>query len=198
MYSAYKLNKQGDNIQPQHTPFPIWNQSVVPCPVLTVASWPAYRFLNRQFKWSGIPISFRIFQFIVIHTAFNSELCFFSFLFLAAQCGIALFQKKIDRPSLRDYEIINLHWKDWCWSWSSNTLSTWCKEPTHWKTPWCWEKLKAGGEGNDRGWDGSMASLIQWAWVQEMVKDREAWCAAVYGSQGVWHNVVTEQQQYLP
>ena len=47
MYSAYKLNKQGDNIQPWRTPFPIWNQSVVPCPVLTVASWPAYRFL----KW---------------------------------------------------------------------------------------------------------------------------------------------------
>ena len=48
MYSAYTLNKQGDNIQPWHTPFPIWNQSVVPCPVLTVASWPAYRFLKRQ------------------------------------------------------------------------------------------------------------------------------------------------------
>ena len=47
MYSAYKLNKQGDNIQPWHTPFPIWNQSVVPCWVLTVASWPAYRFLRR-------------------------------------------------------------------------------------------------------------------------------------------------------
>ena len=68
MYSSYKLNKQGDNIQPWYTPFPIWNQSVVPCPVLTVASWPAYRFLKRQVRWSGIPISFRIFQFIVIHT----------------------------------------------------------------------------------------------------------------------------------
>ena len=68
MYSAYKLNKQDDNIQPWCTPFPIWNQSVVPCPVLTVASWPAYRFLKRQVRWSGIPISFRIFQFIVIHT----------------------------------------------------------------------------------------------------------------------------------
>ena len=67
MYSAYKLNKQGDNIQPWRT-FPIWNQSVVPCPVLTVASWPAYRFLKRQVRWSGIPIAFRIFQFIVIHT----------------------------------------------------------------------------------------------------------------------------------
>ena len=68
MYSAYKLNKQGDNIQPWRTPFPIWNQSVVPCPVLTVASWPAYRFLRRQVKWSGIPISLKIFQFLVIHT----------------------------------------------------------------------------------------------------------------------------------
>ena len=48
VYSAYKLNKQGDNIQPWHTPFPIWNQSVVPCPILTVASWPAYRFLKRE------------------------------------------------------------------------------------------------------------------------------------------------------
>ena len=57
MYSAYKLNRQGDNIQPWRTPFPIWNQSVVPCPVVTVASWPAYRFLKRQVRWSGIPIS---------------------------------------------------------------------------------------------------------------------------------------------
>ena len=63
-----KLNKQGDNIQPWRPPFPIWNQSVVPCPVLTVASWPAYRFLRRQVRWSGIPISFRISQFVVIYT----------------------------------------------------------------------------------------------------------------------------------
>ena len=62
MYSAYKLNKEGDNIQPWRTPFPIWNQSVVPCPVLTVASWPTYRFLKRQVRWSGIPISWRIFH----------------------------------------------------------------------------------------------------------------------------------------
>ena len=62
MCSAYKLNEQGDNIQPWRTPFPIWSQSVVPCPVLTVASWPAYRFLRRQVRWSGIPISFRIFH----------------------------------------------------------------------------------------------------------------------------------------
>ena len=62
MLSACKLNKQGDNIQPWCTPFPIWNQSVVPCPVLTVASWPAYGFLRRQVRWSGIPISLRVFR----------------------------------------------------------------------------------------------------------------------------------------
>ena len=62
MYSAYKLNKHGDNIQPWWTPFPIWNQSVIPCPVLTVASWPAYRFLRRQVRWSSIPSSLRIFH----------------------------------------------------------------------------------------------------------------------------------------
>ena len=50
MYSAYKLNKQFENVRPWLTPFPIWNQSVVPCPVLTVASWPAYRFLRRQVR----------------------------------------------------------------------------------------------------------------------------------------------------
>ena len=64
MYSAYKLNKQGDNIRPWCTPFPIWNQSVVSCPVLTGASWPAYRFLKRRVRWSDIPISFRIFSLL--------------------------------------------------------------------------------------------------------------------------------------
>ena len=68
MYSAYKLSKQDDNIQPWFIPFPIWNQSVVPCPVLTVASWPAYTCLKRQIRWSGIPISLRISQFVAIHS----------------------------------------------------------------------------------------------------------------------------------
>ena len=68
IYSAYKLNKQGDNIQPWCTPFPIWNQSIVPYPVLTVASWPAYRFLRRQVRWSGIPISLRIFHSLLWFT----------------------------------------------------------------------------------------------------------------------------------
>ena len=68
MYSAYKLNKHSDNILPWQTPFPILNQSVVLCLFLTFASWPAYRFLRKQVRWSGIPISWRIFQFVVIHT----------------------------------------------------------------------------------------------------------------------------------
>ena len=62
MYSACKLNKQGDNIQPWCTPFPIWNQSVVPFTVLPVASWPAYRYPRRQVRWFGIPISLKIFH----------------------------------------------------------------------------------------------------------------------------------------
>ena len=61
--------------------------------------------------------------------------------------------------------VLNIHWKDWCWNWSSNTLATWCKELTHLKRPWCWERLKAGGEGEDRGWYGWMASPTQWTWV---------------------------------
>ena len=66
-WSTCQWNKEGDNIQPWCTPFPILNQSVVPCLVLTVASWPAYKFLRRQVRWNGSPISLRIFQF-VIHT----------------------------------------------------------------------------------------------------------------------------------
>ena len=52
-----------------------------------------------------------------------------------------------------------------CWSWNSNTLATWCEKWTHWKRPWCWERLKVGGEGDDRGWDGWMALPTQWTWV---------------------------------
>ena len=72
MYFAYKLNNHGDNIQPWCTPFPIWNQSVVLCPVLTVASWPAYRFLRTQVRWPGIPISFRIFHSLLWSTQSKS------------------------------------------------------------------------------------------------------------------------------
>ena len=66
----------------------------------------------------------------------------------------------------------------------------WCKEVTHLKRPWCWERLRAGGEGDNRRWDGWMASPTQWTWVYPM--DREAWHPAAMGSQRVGHDWVTE------
>ena len=68
------------------------------------------------------------------------------------------------RPSLRR-SVLCVRWKDWCWNWNSSTLATWCEELTHLKRPWCWESLKAGGEGDDIGWDGLMASPTQWTWI---------------------------------
>ena len=63
--------------------------------------------------------------------------------------------------------------KDWCWSWNSNTLATWHEEPTHLKRPWCWERLRPGGEGDDGEWDGCMVSLTQWTWV--WINSRSCW-----------------------
>ena len=88
-----------------------------------------------------------------------------------------------------------VHWKDWCWSWNSNTLATWCEELTHWKRPWCWERFKTG-EGDDREWDGQMASLTQWTWV--WVNSRSWWWTGrpgvlrIMGSQRVGHDWATE------
>ena len=67
-------------------------------------------------------------------------------------------------PSWRR-SVLGVHWKDSCWSWNSNTLATSWEELTHWKRPWCWEGLRAGGEGDDRGWDGWMASPTSWTWI---------------------------------
>jgi len=86
MYCACKLNKQDNNIQSWYTPFPFWNQSVVPCPVQTVASWSVYRFLRRQVRWSGIPISLRIFQFVVIYTVKGLGLVNRADVFLELSC----------------------------------------------------------------------------------------------------------------
>ena len=81
------------------------------------------------------------------------------------------------------------------WSWSSNNLATWCKELTHWKRPWCWERLKAG-EGDDRGWDGWMASLTQWTWVWansgRWWRTGKPGILQSMGSQRVGHEWVTE------
>ena len=87
-------------------------------------------------------------------------------------------------------------WREWCWSWNSSTLATSCKELTHWKRLWCWEGLGSRGEGDDRGWDGWMASLTQWTWV--WVNSGSWWWTGrpgmlqFMGSQRVGHDWATE------
>ena len=98
-------------------------------------------------------------------------------------------------PSWRR-SVLGVHWKDWCWSWNSNTLATWWEELSHWKRPWCWEGLGTGGEGDNRGWDGWMASLTWWAWV--WVNSGCLWWTGrpgvlrFMGSQRVGHDWATE------
>ena len=97
-------------------------------------------------------------------------------------------------PSQRS-SVLGVHWKDWCWSWKSNTLATSCKELTHWKRLWCWEGLGAGGKGN-RGCDGWMASLTWCIWV--CVNSGSWWWTGqpgvlrFMGSQRVRHKWATE------
>jgi len=80
-------------------------------------------------------------------------------------------------------------------------LATWCEELTHLKRPWCWERLRAGGEGDDRGWDGWMASPTQWTWV--WVDSGSWWWTArpgmlwFMGSQRVGHDWATELNSFF-
>ena len=98
--------------------------------------------------------------------------------------------------SILKRSVPSVHWKDWCWSWNSNTLATWCEELTHRKRPWCWEGLGAGGEGDGKGWDGWMASLTWCTWVS--VNSGSWWWTGrpgvlrFVGSQRVGHDWVTE------
>ena len=98
--------------------------------------------------------------------------------------------------SILGRSVLGVHWRDWCWSWNSNTLATWCRELTHWKRPWCWEGLRAGGEGDDRGWGDWMASPTRWTWVWV---DSGSWwwtgrpgVLGFMGSQRVRHDWATE------
>ena len=92
--------------------------------------------------------------------------------------------------------ILNIHGKNWCWSWNSNTLATWWEELTYSKRLWCWERLRAGGEGDDRRWGGWMASPTRWTWV--WVSSRSWWWTGKpgvlqsMGSERVRHDWVTE------
>ena len=92
--------------------------------------------------------------------------------------------------------VLGVHWKDWYWSWNFNTLATGCKELTHLKRPWCLERLRAGGVGDDKGWDGWMASPTQWTWV--WVDSRSWWWTGrpgvlrFIGSQRVGHYWATD------
>ena len=88
------------------------------------------------------------------------------------------------------------HWKDWFWSSNSNNLATWCEELTHWKKPWCCERLKVRGEGDGIGWDGWMESPTRGTWV--WVSSRTWWWTGKpgvlqsMGSQRVRHDRPTE------
>ena len=90
--------------------------------------------------------------------------------------------------------VLNIHLKDWCWN--PNPLATGCEELTHWIRPWCLERLKVGGEGNERGWNGWMASPTRWTWV--WVNSRSWWWTGrpgmlqSIGSQRVRHDWATE------
>ena len=103
--------------------------------------------------------------------------------------------KEIQPVHPKGRSVLSVHWKDLCWSWNSNILATWCEELTHWKRPWCWERLKAGGEGDDRGWDGLMASLTQWTWV--WVKSGRWWWTGRPGIFGPWGRKESDTTEHL-
>ena len=135
--------------------------------------WASFIFISFHFQW--------IFRFDP----------------LAVQGTLkSLLQHCSSKASILWHLVLGIHWKDWCWSWNSNTLATWWEELTHWKRPWCWERLRAGGEGDDRGWDGSMASSTQWTWV--WVDSGSWWWTGrpgvlqFMGSQRVGHDWETE------
>ena len=128
----------------------LWNLSYTLCVLFSFSLgwtvWPTIRVTSSSWQIYSFPEGWALknwcFQTVVLEKTRESSL---------------------DQTSQSQRKLIlNLHQKDWCWSWNSNTLAIWCKEPTYWKRLWCGERLKAGGKGDDRGWNGWMASLTQW------------------------------------
>ena len=127
MYSTCKLNKQGENIQPWCTPFPVWNQYVVLCPVLIVASWPAYRCLRRQVRWSGIPFKNFLEEFSTVccdphsqrlwHSQRSRKCCFSGtlLLFPMIQQMLAIWSL-VPLPFLNSVLTSGSSWFTYCWS----------------------------------------------------------------------------------
>ena len=115
--------------------------------------------------------------------------------------------RRSNKSTLKEISPEYSNWKDWCWSWNSNTLATSCEELTHWKRPWGWEGLGAGGEGDDRGWDSWMASLTRctWVWVDsgsgwwigrtgvlwfmELQRVRHDWVTELNWTEQLWDSV---------
>ena len=130
--------------------------------------------------------------------------------------------KKVDHQSIDAFKwwcwkrLLKVHWaagrssqsilKDQAWILIRKTDAKaeasvlWLLDVTLWKRPWCWDRLKARGEGNDRGWDEWMASLIQWSWV--LANSGRLWCTGkprvLQGSKGVRYVWATEQQLLHP
>ena len=106
------------------------------------------------------------------------------------QCfRIVVLEKTLEGPMNRkEIKLVNpkgnhswlLYWKDWCWHWSFNTLATWWEEPTYWRRPWCWERLRQEGKGVTEdemvGWHHWLNNMSL-SKCQDIVKEREAWSA---------------------
>ena len=113
-------------------------------------------------------------------------------------------EKTLESPlDCKEIKPVNPRGKSWIFTGRTDAepeapilLATWCEELTHWERPWCWEKMKVGGEGDDRGWDGWMASLTErtWVWVNSgswQWPGRPGVLQSM-GSQRVGHNWATE------